>query len=267
MPTTRIHPPAKPPAAFSADSLWAIPQPLPDAADRLRSLAQAIEADLEVLSYPSRHWDYSRDAATLEVAIVGAGYSGKSVAFGLMRHGIRRICIFDRCPAGQEGPWRTYARNATLRTPKEVTGGLDWGIPNLNFRRWCAARYGDDYWQGIRYIPRLLWAEYLDWYSTTLDLPLQHETAIQNIVWQEAAQCFLLQGQRQGQSVEYRARFVVLATGMESAGGRRVPTMVQQNLPDHCYHHTMDDIDFARFADKRIVVVGGGASAFDNALC
>ncbi|PZO55521.1 MAG: hypothetical protein DCF15_10350 [Phormidesmis priestleyi] len=263
---SQIHIPSPPPADFDPQDFWHIPPLLADADARLHCLAEALYADLEIVRYPGRDWDYSRDRDILEVAILGAGHAGKSAAFGLRRSGISRVRVFDRREAGKEGVWRAFARNAKLRSPKQITGGLDWGIPNLNFRRWCCACYGDDYWQSIQYIPRQLWADYLDWYGKVLDLPLQFETDIQAVTWNEAEQCFWLQANCQGTPTLYKARFVIFATGMECAGGRNIPTIVRENLPQHCYPHTMDEIDFAAFAGKRVMVLGGGASAFDNAL-
>ncbi len=263
---TDIHLPAPPPKDFAVKDFWQLPPLLPEAEERLHRLTENLYADLDVVSYPGRTWDYSRDPDMLEVAILGAGHGGKSMAFGLRRHGIENVRIFDRRPAGKEGVWRAFARNAVLRSPKKITGGLDWGISNLNFRRWCTARYGDDYWQRIKYIPRLMWADYLDWYGKVLNLPIQNDTSIRTVTWNEAEQCFWLHAHYQGIPDFYKARFVVFATGMEGAGGKNVPNIVQQNLPGHCYHHTMDEIDFPAFAGKRIMVIGGGASAFDNAL-
>ncbi|MEO1621540.1 MAG: NAD(P)/FAD-dependent oxidoreductase [Cyanobacteria bacterium J06632_3] len=263
---TTIHPSRPLPTDFSADDFWVLPTALPNAEERLHQLTQAIYADLAVLNYPHKTWDYSRDHSILEVAILGAGHCGKSTAFGLRRNGIERVRIFDRRRSGEEGPWRSFARNATLRTPKHVTGGLEWGIANLHFSRWCSARYGEDYWERIRYIPRLLWADYLDWYGKVLDLPIQNDTEIQNITWHEEEQCFWLAAVHQGKADFYKARFLVFATGMECAGGKNIPAIVRQNLPTHCYHHTMDEIDFQSVLGKRVVIVGGGSSAFDNAL-
>ena len=263
---TDIHSPAPLPKNFTPEDFWQLPRLLPDAEERLRLLSKALYADLEVTRYPGRTWDYSRHPDILEVAILGAGHGGKSAAFGLRRHGIERVRIFDRRAAGKEGVWRAFARNAKLRSPKKITGGLDWGVPNLNFRRWCIACYGEDYWQSIEFIPRLIWAEYLDWYADVLNLPIQNDTHIHNVTWSEAEQCFWLHAYYQGILDLYKARFVIFATGMECAGGKNVPTIVQQNLPEHCYYHTMDAIDFSAFTGKRIMVIGGGASAFDNAL-
>ena len=256
-----VYPTITPPATFSVAKHKALPIPLQDAEERLQALVLAIHDDLEALCYPVRLWSYSKDPEVLEVAIVGGGHTGKSVAFGLRRHGITNVQIFDRNPAGKEGPWRNYARNHTLRTPKIITGGLDWGIPNLNFCRWCIACYGRDYWQSITHIPRLLWAEYLDWYGKLLDLPIENKVDIQKITWDATHQSFHLHTPQK----TYKARFVILATGMESAGGKAIPTIISEALPSHCYAHTMQDINFCDLADKRVVVVGGGASAFDNA--
>lgn len=260
--TVEMYSPVLPPTTFSLDQHTFLPSLLPDAEQRLQSLVAALEADLDVLSYPCRTWNYQQDKDVLEVAIIGAGHTGKSVAFGLRRHGIEHIRIFDAKSPGQEGPWRSYARNRTLRTPKQVTGGLDWGIANLNFRRWCCACYGDDYWQQMQFIPRLLWAEYLDWYAQVLQLPIQHNTPIDTVTWNEAGQHFCLETPQS----KYSARFVILAMGIESSGGKAIPALVCNSLPVDCYAHTSDDINFAALKDQRVVVVGGGASAFDNAI-
>jgi cation diffusion facilitator CzcD-associated flavoprotein CzcO len=41
--------------------------------------------------------------------------------------------------------------------------------------------------------------------------------------------------------------------------------MVKDKLPAHRYAHTSEMIDYAALAGKRVAVLGGGASAFDNA--
>jgi cation diffusion facilitator CzcD-associated flavoprotein CzcO len=56
------------------------------------------------------------------VAIIGAGMAGLAAAFALKRLGISNVRLFDRAPRGCEGPWVTYARMQTLRSPPELTG-------------------------------------------------------------------------------------------------------------------------------------------------
>jgi cation diffusion facilitator CzcD-associated flavoprotein CzcO len=44
-----------------------------------------------------------------------------------------------------------------------------------------------------------------------------------------------------------------------------VPSVVADSLPRHVFAHTCQDIDFASLRGKRVAILGGGASAFDNA--
>lgn len=103
----------------------------------LSRLAEAVRHDLECLDYPSRPWVRPRygdsGEPVYDVVIVGGGQSGLGAAFGLMREHIENILVIDENPEGHEGPWITYARMATLRTPKYLTGP-DLSIPSLTFR-------------------------------------------------------------------------------------------------------------------------------------
>lgn len=237
------------------------PARLPDADVRLRRLEAALLDDLEVIKYPSVPLPYVHDDKILEVAIIGAGQNGKSLAFGLRRYGCHNIRVFDQRPRGRQGPWRHTARNHLLRTNKESTGGLDWGIPNLHFQRWCSANFGPDYFPSIIRIPRLIWADYLDWYSNILDLPIDYEVEVGGMEWSAAEDCFHLTTSRG----PVQARFVVVCTGIDSAGRQRIPEAVSDNLPPHAYAHTLGTINAGDLAGRDIVVLGGGASAFDAA--
>lgn len=44
-----------------------------------------------------------------------------------------------------------------------------------------------------------------------------------------------------------------------------MPSVVQDNLPPSLYAHTCANIDFSQLVGKRLALLGGGASAFDNA--
>jgi cation diffusion facilitator CzcD-associated flavoprotein CzcO len=61
------------------------------------------------------------------------------------------------------------------------------------------------------------------------------------------------------------ARRVVLATGRAGAGGVFWPDFVDHGLVPDLAAHTNDDIDFAALRGKSIAILGGGASAWDNA--
>src|SRR3546814_19709626 len=71
----------------------------------------------------------------LDALVVGGGMCGMVAAAALRRRGLTRIRIVDRSPEGREGPWVTYARMRTLRSPKHLAGPA-LGIPSLTFRAW-----------------------------------------------------------------------------------------------------------------------------------
>lgn len=247
------------PPHFSLAERLHIPQPLADAEARLEALAAQAHADIRILEFPKKDLPFERKPGVLEVAIIGGGQTGLCVSFGLLRHGLRNTKIFDQNPQGRQGPWRTYARNHLLRTRKDSTGGLDWGIPSLHFIRWSEARYGANYYESIQKIPRPVWADYLDWYVRTVNLPTSYETIVREIRWIENERCFEL-STSQG---AVKAEFVVICTGIESAGKYRLPRLVEERLPKHVYAHTMMEPAIDHLRGRDIVVIGGGASAFD----
>jgi cation diffusion facilitator CzcD-associated flavoprotein CzcO len=61
------------------------------------------------------------------------------------------------------------------------------------------------------------------------------------------------------------ARKVVLATGIQGGGEWHVPGFIRASLPASRYAHTSEAIDFTELRGARIAILGGGASAFDNA--
>ena len=60
------------------------------------------------------------------------------------------------------------------------------------------------------------------------------------------------------------ARRVVLATGRDGLGGAYVPAFAHK-IPRARWAHSSDVMDYAMLADKRVGVVGAGASAMDSA--
>ncbi|HJU12618.1 MAG TPA: NAD(P)/FAD-dependent oxidoreductase [Candidatus Binataceae bacterium] len=249
------------PSSFSMEGRLYRPRPLPDAADRTGALAAAAQRDLELLAYPKEPFPYSRAPGILDAIIVGAGQAGLSIGFGLIRYGIRSIKLVDKRGKGFQGPWRTYARNHVLRTRKDSTGNMEWGLTNLHFRTWAGAKYGPDYYESIEYIPISVWAEYLDWYAEATNLPIQYETCVNQILWNSEEEYFEIDTNRS----RFKAKFVVMAMGQESAGEHQCPPEVTHALPTAAYAHTMDDIPAEKFAGRDIVIIGGGASAFDTA--
>ena len=137
-------------------------------------LEKRIRYELTFLEFPARSWMRSRTSSrghVYDVVIVGAGQSGLAAAYGLIREQVKNILVLDRRPAGSEGPWKTYARMITLRTPKTVSG-LDFGNPSLTPRAWFEAQWGAEGWAKLDKISREMWQDYLDWYRRVLALPV-----------------------------------------------------------------------------------------------
>ena len=235
--------------------------------DALKNLEDQVRSDLDYVDYPSHEWVIPRrhgsGARVRDVVIVGAGMSGLSVAFLLMRARILNIVAIDRSAQGREGPWLSYARMAELRTPKEMVGP-DCGFPSLSFAAWYRAIHGDEAWQRLAKAPREVWMDYLNWFRRVAEIPAENGVDLTRIEPQSDG-TFALNTLRNGASHTLYARKVVLATGFCAAGGGVVPEMVRAALPPQRYAHSADDIDFSLLRGKRVAVLGAGASAFDNA--
>jgi cation diffusion facilitator CzcD-associated flavoprotein CzcO len=240
----------------------------------LEALAERVRRDRELLDYPRRDWltpRHTTHTATpqpiLDVLIVGGGQSGLAAAFGLTRERVRNLLVVDENPLDRAGPWLSFARMRTLRTPKYLTGP-DLGIPSLTPRAWYEAQNGEGSWEAMRFLPKEAWAAYLSWYRRTLELPVLPETRVGALAWDASAQAFVVPCTDPASGAArptLYARRVVLATGIEGSGQWEIPAMVSAALPRRLYAHTRWDIDFAALAGKRIAVLGAGASAFDNA--
>lgn len=221
--------------------------------------------DLACLAFPEP-WlpqDSAPDgSAVLDVAIVGGGQCGLAAAFGLKREGVTNIRVFDENPAGQEGPWVSYARMITLRTPKHLTP-IDFGIPSLTYRAWWEAQRGAEGWAAVDKIRRQDWMAYLCWYRRALDLPVENAARVTAIVPEDGLHRLTVDTAEGSRSVY--ARKVVLATGIQGGGGWHVPAFIAGALPKTLYAHTAEAVDFAALKGRRIAILGGGASAFDNA--
>ena len=230
----------------------------------LAALERRLAQDLQYLGWPARRWmapSHHTDGPVLDVAIIGGGQSGLAAAVGFAQQGIDAV-VFDRAPAGFEGPWATTARMQTLRSPKELTGPA-MGLPALTFRAWFEAQFGVEQWAALDKIPRLQWMDYLRWYRRVMAVDLRSEHRITAIVPRADALVRLDLSTPAGPA-SVLARRVVLATGRDGLGGATVPDFVS-HLPRDKWAHSSDDMDYAGLAGKKVVVIGAGSSSMDSA--
>lgn len=225
-----------------------------------------VSRDLELLGYPAANWPAevtgSDGLPVTDVVVVGAGMNGIAAAASLIFKGVRKVRILERNPAGKEGPWLSFARMDTLRSPKTLPGPA-LGIPSLTFRAWYEAGFGSDAWEVLYKIPNAVWACYLTWLQSVLNLPVDHETIVREIEPSAGLLRVKIETSR-GQETLF-ARRVVLATGRGGAGGDRLPDFVDPGLWPDLAAHTNEAIDFEYLRGKSIGILGGGASAWDNA--
>lgn len=236
----------------------------------LAELEEKARVELEYLNFPPKqNWIPRRTTSAgdpiYDVVIVGGGQAGIALAFSLIREKVDNLILFDEQPEGLEGSWLSHARMETLRTPK-YTIGPDCDIPSLTVRAWYEAKYGKEAWQKIDYIPRLDWAEYLQWLKQFLKLPVQNETKVGAIEWLQNENCFLLPTIKKGKECLVYARKIILATGLQGSGEWTVPEHIKKNIDRNFYYQTSEAIDFSRMAGKKVGILGAGPCAFDNAL-
>ena len=231
----------------------------------LGPLEARVRQDLEFLNYPPPAWVPPRSAASgvvvAEVIVVGGGMCGLAAAFALRRRGIANLRILDRAAPGHEGPWLEPARMETLRSPKQLTGPAS-GLPSLTFRAWFTAQFGQPAWDALGRIPRPMWMDYLKWFRAVLDLPVENGVAVTRVSAEEGLIRLDLDG---GAAESALARKVVLATGRDGTGRPYVPPFLDPVTRGSAWAHAADRIDFARLAGRRVIVIGVGSAAMDNA--
>ncbi|MDF2937587.1 MAG: oxidoreductase [Paenibacillaceae bacterium] len=234
----------------------------------MEELNQRVKHDLSCIAFGGPAWVKPAshpEGHVYDVVIVGGGQSGLGAAFGLFRERIYNVLVIDENPEGLEGPWDTYARMITLRTPKHLSS-IDLGVPSLTFRAWWEAQHGPEGWEQVDKIPRGQWMNYLRWFRQVLALPVQNGRKL-TLVEPLGDGLHRLHLEVSGATApeSILARKVVLATGIQGGGEWHVPRMVSERLPKSRYAHTSEHVDFEVLKGKRIGILGGGASAFDNA--
>lgn len=237
--------------------------PTPDGQQGLIALEAGLKTDLERLGFPRKDWTAPRSGPDgkpmLDVLVIGAGQMGIGIGAALKFSGIRNFLIIDREPEGKEGPWVTYARMPTLRSPKTLPG-ICFGIPRLTFQSWYRAACGDAAWEAMYKIPNQDWQDYILWVRNALDLPVRNNAEAVDL---QPAADHVGVVLKHGETLY--AKHVIVVTGRSGTGGWASVPGVSPDLGPDRLAHTMHDIDFEALKGKKIAIIGVGSSAFDNA--
>ncbi len=248
----------------------------PNQQKSLFKLEKQIKIDFKKINYPEKSWipkKFGPDKKRLlDVLIIGSGMNGLSAAFALKKLGINNIKIVDKNPPGMSGPWKNTARMNYLRSPKQLVGPAQ-NFPNLTFRSWWEATHERDNWNSFEYIERITWSNYLIWFSKIIGTEIDNLTNVKNILPPNQI------GKNDTDYLKIKievcennkiinkiifCRQLILATGREGLGKPRIPKFFNFFYKKSVYHSS-DIINFKLFKNKRVVVVGIAASAFDNA--
>lgn len=232
----------------------------------LEDLEAAIARELAYMDFPPKDWmlDHQHPSGdpVYDVVIEGAGMQGLAIAHALIRQRVRNVMLLDENAVGREGPWITYARMQSLRTPK-IFVGPDLGQLNLAVRTWYDIKHGTGEWDKLVKVPKDEWMDYLNWFREVLQLPVENEVTLKLV---EAEGDFLrLTIEQGGATRTIYARKLVRTAGIAGCGGKHIPAIVSDGLPSDRYAHSADMIDFAALKGQDVGVIGCGASGFDNA--
>lgn len=207
------------------------------------------------------NWVRGQGNADHNVVIVGGGQSGVAIAYGLRRKGVGGVTVIDRAEPGQAGIWRSIARMHQLRTPKTLAGP-EGGNPALSFRAWYETLHGASAFDALDRIPRLAWADYLEWFQKVTRTEVRYRTRLIEI--EPQGELLRLHLESNGERRVETTRKVVLANGYAGAGGPNVPEFLRA-LPADKWTHTTGRLPVETFRGQVVGVIGAGSSAFDAA--
>lgn len=248
----------------SAASALAQGVPPPTATVAVPDSAQQLEARTNLaLRWAGRDpadWVRSRAGVDHNVVIVGAGQTGLALSHGLRRKGVGRVAVIDQAAPGQAGIWRTIARMHQLRTAKTLPG-LDLNNPSLGFRAWFETLNGPAAFDALDRIPRLAWADYLDWFQQTTGATVRYRTRLIEI--EPHGDLLRLHLESDGERRVETTRKLVMANGFAGAGGPSLPDFLRA-LPSSVWSHSTGHIP-VDLKGKVVGVIGAGSNAFDAA--
>jgi thioredoxin reductase len=191
-----------------------------------------------------------KPAADCDVAIIGAGPYGLSLAAQLAARGVS-FRIFGRAL----DTWRNHMPKDMLLKSEGFGSCLSHPSKGSTLKAYCEAR-GIPYADTALPISLDLFLEYAGWFRQTY-VPTLEEFDVTNLEASDAGFALTLED---GRHVE--ARRVVLAIGI--TWFRNVPAELDY-LDKAVTSHSYDHRDAAKFKGKEVVVLGAGASAVDLA--
>jgi len=177
------------------------------------------------------------------VLVVGGGQGGIGLAARLKRLGVPTLVI-DRYPRPGD-QWRSRYHSLCLHDPVWYDH-----MPYLPF---------PDHWPV--FTPKDKMGDWLESYVTVMELDYWSSSEATSATFDEATGAWTVHVTREGREVVLHPAQLVLATGM--SGIPNVPTLPGQDVFSGDQHHSSKHPGGARYAGKKVVVVGSNNSAHD----
>jgi len=177
------------------------------------------------------------------VVIVGGGQGG--IALGARLRQLRVPTIIIERNARPGDSWRNRYKSLCLHDPVWYDH-----LPYVKFPpNWPV------------FSPKDKIADWLEMYTRVMELNYWGSTVAKNARYDEAAQEWILTGERDGTEIRLRPRQLVMATGM--SGQPHLPRFEGMHVFEGDQHHSSQHTGPDKYRGKRAVIIGSNNSAHD----
>lgn len=177
------------------------------------------------------------------VLVVGGGQGGIALGARLRQLGVPALVIDRHERPGDQ--WRSRYKSLCLHDPVWYDH-----LPYLKF---------PDNWPV--FAPKDKIADWLEFYTTVMEVPYWSSTTAVSAAYDEAAQQWRVDVERNGEAITLEPTHLVMATGM--SGKPNVPSFPGQDLFQGEQQHSSQHPGPDGYEGKQVVIVGSNNSAFD----
>ncbi len=140
----------------------------------------AAQESLRFLGLDGSNWIAPRQGVDHDVAVIGGGQSGLTIAHALRRAGVAHVTVIDEGRDESDSAWRSRARMRTLRTAKSISGP-ELGNAALSFRAWFESTRGPDAFDTVDRIATADWVDYLTWFEKQVGVDVRRGIRVTDI--------------------------------------------------------------------------------------
>ncbi|NNG95970.1 flavin-containing monooxygenase [Gordonia araii] len=211
-----------------------------------RPLGAVHGADTDRRSWAEKREDEEAElgrAAQPYVLVIGGGQGGIALGARLRQLGVPSIVVDRHDRPGDQ--WRKRYKSLCLHDPVWYDH-----LPYLPFpENWPV------------FAPKDKIGDWLEFYTRVMEVPYWSKTTCTSASYDEQAQRWTVEVDRDGEKLTLHPRQLVLATGM--SGKKNVPTFPGQNIFTGEQHHSSEHPGPDGYAGKKVVVIGANNSAHD----